>query len=32
MINDLDVMSCMMFYGVDGIIIDEMGLLNESVK
>ena len=25
-------MSRMMFYGVDGIITDEMGLLNESVK
>lgn len=31
-INDSDAMSRMMFYGVDGIITDEMGLLNESVK
>ncbi len=31
-INDSDAMSRMMFYGVDGIITDEMGLLNESMK
>ena len=30
--DNSDAMSRMMFYGVDGIITDEMGLLNESVK
>ncbi len=31
-INDSEAMSRMMFYGVDGIITDEMRILNESIR
>ncbi len=30
--NDEDTMSRMMFYGVDGIITDQMGILNQTIK
>nr|OTP53174.1 hypothetical protein A5881_000071 [Enterococcus termitis] len=31
-INDEDTMTRMMFYGVDGIVTDELKLLNETIK
>ncbi|MGC3657904.1 glycerophosphodiester phosphodiesterase family protein, partial [Enterococcus faecalis] len=30
--NDEDVMTRMIFYGVDGIITDQLSLLNETMK
>ncbi|MPN63354.1 hypothetical protein SDC9_211112 [bioreactor metagenome] len=31
-VNDSDAVSRMMFYGADGIITDQMGILNKEVK
>jgi glycerophosphoryl diester phosphodiesterase len=31
-VNDSDGISRMMFYGVDGIVTDQMGILNETVQ
>jgi glycerophosphoryl diester phosphodiesterase len=30
--NDEDTMNRMLFYGVDGIITDQMGILNKTIK